>query len=263
MHVIERMGSNTHRPGSFTHREREPNWLPQNGLSSSYGSGSIIPIEWRISIGTLYSVMVELGDEIIQIDTGALHIGGQSEYISCEANEIIFQGTSATVLRVDLVLPAGSMSILWSGNALGVDDKYSIENERFSYWNHSPDRIRNVRTITVTAGGEDTLPMTLWHANRYYVIRFEEHYSAIVVPREIFYPLKLSLMRDFVGAFIPNVRSATASVRSSDPAERQSTSVRSTSSSSRSFSASVFSAHSPRGPPTSSRTPESQYSSNQ
>lgn len=132
-----------------------------------------------------------------------------STYISCEANEIILQGTTATVLGIELALPAGNMFVFWSGNNLHIDGKYSIANDRLSYWNRSSSNIRDFRTITVTAGGEDSLPVTLWHANRFYIVRFEEHFSAIIMPREVFYPLKLSLMREFVESFIPNLRSTS------------------------------------------------------
>lgn len=179
---------------------------------------------------------------------GAMRIGNYRESISHEANEVIFRGTTATMLQVNLILPDGNRSVLWTGNTIHVDAKYTIAPERFSYWNQSPAFDRNVRTITITACGSRRHPISLWQANRWYMVRFEEHFSAIIMPREMYYPLKLSFMRSFMESILPN-RPSPVSSRSSNSSDRR--------------SPSIVSYESPRGPPTSPHTPEMPHSSNQ
>lgn len=242
------MGSNHQLPCGFERRDRTPKRAREDDDMISPSRFAIAPVEWRVSVSMLNSVLVEINGDVTQIDVGAMRIGTYRESITCEADTIIFQGTTATVLRVNLVLPTGNMSVLWTGKALHVDAKYTITDERFSYWNHPTVAVQNALAITVTARGEDNRPVSLWHANRSYVVRFEDHFSAIVIPREVYYPLRLASMREFMEALFP--RSASpASSRSSDSPYRR--------------PPSVISYESPRGPPSSPHTPEMPHSSNQ
>lgn len=242
------MGSIHQRPCGFGRRERAPKRGRGNEGWLFPEDFHIAPVEWRISIAMLHTVLVELDGDVTQMDMGAMRIGNYRESISHEANEVIFRGTTATMLQVNLILPDGNMSVLWTGNTIHVDAKYTIAPERFSYWNQSPAFDRNVRTITITACGSRRHPISLWQANRWYMVRFEEHFSAIIMPREMYYPLKLSFMRSFMESILPN-RPSPVSSRSSNSSDRR--------------SPSIVSYESPRGPPTSPHTPEMPHSSNQ
>lgn len=72
------MGSNRQRPCGF---ERFPKRLREDDYTPLSEDFSVAPVEWRLAIGVLNSVHVEINGDVTRMDVGAMCIGNRREYI--------------------------------------------------------------------------------------------------------------------------------------------------------------------------------------
>lgn len=170
---------------------------------SSANDSRAVPVEWDLTFGQPVAISITKNGYKCGVKSSGMKIGTERETVRFDGVTATFGGTELTALQICFTLPTGHMDVKWYGNRICVDDTYSVCEEGFYVSNRPLPRTFPVRTISATVDGDCSEPMTLTQARRSYIIRFESGFPAIVMPRCSYYPLKLAMMKDFLGKFVP------------------------------------------------------------
>lgn len=178
-------------------------------------------IVWKLAFGQLNALRISVGGETTLLNEFGVTIGAQRDSITFEENVATFTGSKTTMMKIQLAVSTNKMTIMWFGKRLYIDDTYAMHDGKFTVWQRSPCHLSELRPISITAEGENVDSLTLWHCDRSYIVRFEENYPAMVVPRCTYFPMKLTLMKDFVNQFMPRQSSAQSPRADHDPVDEQ------------------------------------------
>lgn len=170
---------------------------------SSASDSRATMVEWKLTFGQPVALSITRSGHKSRVSVEGMRLGSERETVKFDGVTAVFCGTEMTTFQICLTLPNGHTDVKWFGSQIRIDETYSIYEEGFHMTNRPVSRTRPIRTIFATVDGEGTEPMTLTHAKRSYIIRFEAGFPAIVLPRCIYYPLKLTMMKDFLEKFVP------------------------------------------------------------
>lgn len=185
--------------------ENESNHSPHGpNVESDDDDHQVEFIVWKLTLNSLDRFSVSLDDEVFFDDDRILKFGRNNEDLRMDGNEVIFRGTTTTRAKLVFILPDGRLSIAWYGGQLIIDDVYSIVEKNITMWHQLPREFARLRTQPIYIRGERADPITLSHANRSYVVRLNDSFPAVVMPRCAYYPLKLALMKDFMSQLGPS-----------------------------------------------------------
>lgn len=174
-----------------------------NSPDSSANDSHAEVVEWELAFGHPHTLTIMHKEYATQITDVGVQLGTVRETVKSDGTTATFQGTAMTALEIRFTLLVGHMTVKWMGGRIIIDETYSIDENNFVMNRRPPRDSQTVRTIKITSGGGWEEPMTLIHAKRSYIIRYEEGYPAMVIPRSAYYPLKLLMMKDFLDKFVP------------------------------------------------------------
>lgn len=161
-------------------------------------------ITWKLTLNSMGRFAVSIDNQNFVRDDRTFHFGRHNEHFHFEANSFVFHGTSITRAKMQFILPDGRLGVSWYGGQLIIDETYSLVENNVTLWHQAPREMGRLHQTYIYVRGDRADPITLSHANRSYIIRLNDSYPAVLMPRCAYYPLKLALWKDFVAQMGPN-----------------------------------------------------------
>lgn len=174
-------------------------YLPDSSANDSRAA----VVEWELTFGHPHTLSIMHKEYAIRVTNAGVQIGTERETVKSDGTTATFRGTVMTALEIRFTLSVGHITINWKGERIIINDMYSIDENNLVTFGRRPCGTSPSRSVAIVSENGYEEPMTLSHAKRSYIIRFEEGYPAMVIPRCTYYPLKLLLMKDFIGKFVP------------------------------------------------------------
>lgn len=160
-------------------------------------------VEWVLTFGQPLALSITSRNYTSSVGMDGMQVGTVRETVAFDGVAATFRGTEMTEMEICFTLPSGHLNVKWYGNRIYIDDASIIDKEGLSISHRPIQRTPPMHTIYAQVSGENSEPMTVSHARRSYIIRFEAGHPAIVLPRCSYYPLKLVMMKEFLDKFVP------------------------------------------------------------
>lgn len=176
---------------------RKPN------IDSDDDAMGVDSITWKLTMNTMDRFAISTDNENFVRDYRTFRFGRNNEEFYLDENTLVFRGSAITRAKMQFMLPDGRLSIAWYGGQLIIDETYSLVKKNMTLWHQLPREMGTLHATRIYVRGERADPITLSHAHRSYIIRLNESYPAVVMPRCAYYPLKLALMKDLVAQMGP------------------------------------------------------------
>lgn len=174
-----------------------------NSSDLSADDSHVAGIEWMLTFCHPRTLSIVHKRYTTRVTNDEVQIGTVRETINSDGTTATFRGTDLTALEIHFTLTVGHMTVKWMGGRICIDNTYAIDESEFVMCHRPPQNTRPERSVNIICGGGCEEPMTLTHGKHSYIIRFQEGYPAMVIPRCTYYPLKLSMMKDFIDKFVP------------------------------------------------------------